>query len=205
MSAKSSSESRLAKRVQQGDERALEQLYERNVDGLYAFVFYRVGRDSAAAEEVVQDTFVTAIERLADFDEERGSFRAWLCVLSRNIIRRHLRASDATRARDIEAMFDRIDSTLTELVAALDGAPLSDELIARRQTRDLVAVTVANLPDRYRSVLERKYVGGATLEELSAELAMSTEAVKSLLARARRAFRATFITLSRELAMETQS
>jgi RNA polymerase sigma-70 factor (ECF subfamily) len=193
----------LARRTARGDERALEALYERSVDGLYAFVLYRVGRDRAIAEDVVQETFVAAIGRLGDYDPDRGSFRAWLCMLSRNVIRSHLRGRAG--ARELEAMFCRIDTTLAELLAALDGAPLSDELIAREQTREMVAMTIANLQDRHRTILERKYVAGLSLEELAGELGVSVDAAKSLLARARRAFRATFVTLSRELAQETPS
>ncbi len=190
--------------VQTGNERALETLYERHVDGLYAFVFFRVGQNRVLAEDVVQDTFMRALDRLDAFDARRGGFRGWLCLLSRNAIRKHLRrARDVTSSIRLDEMFSRVDDTLSELLAALDGAPLSDELIAREQTREMVAMTVANLPDNYREVLERKYVGGASLAELAEELSISSAAVKSLLARARRAFRATFLTLSRELAQES--
>jgi RNA polymerase sigma-70 factor, ECF subfamily len=196
----------LARRTARGEEQALEALYERCVDGLYAFVFYRVGRDRSIAEDVVQETFLAALGRIADYDAGRGSFRAWLCVLSRNVIRKHLRERAAvSQGRELQAMFCRIDSTLAELLAALDGAPLSDELVAREQTREMVAMTIANLPDRHRTILERKYVAGKSLDELAGELGISVEAAKSLLARARRAFRATFVTLSRELAEETAS
>jgi DNA-directed RNA polymerase specialized sigma24 family protein len=49
-------------------------------------------------------------------------------------------------------------------------------------------------------VLERKYLDGATLEQIASEIAATEEAAKSLLARARRAFRETFQTLSRSFA-----
>ena len=101
-------------------------------------------------------------------------------------------------------MWNHIDSTLAELFSALDGGPLSDEMIAREETRELVSMTVANLPERYRSVLERKYVAGESLDELARDLAVTPDAVKSLLARARRAFRATFHTLSQAMVLEAR-
>jgi RNA polymerase sigma-70 factor, ECF subfamily len=188
----------LVRRVIGRDATAVEELYEAHVDGLYAFVFYRVGRDAAMAEDVVQETFMAALGRLDEYDAARGALRGWLCTLSRNIIRRHL--AHHPRTRELDARWQRIDATLGELFAALDGAPLSDELVARQETRDLVSMTVANLPEHYRSVLEQKYVGGRTLEEMAGELELSVDAIKSLLARARRAFRETFSTLSREVA-----
>ncbi|RLB62604.1 MAG: hypothetical protein DRI90_08710 [Deltaproteobacteria bacterium] len=193
----------LLRRAATGNDDALEQFYERNVDGLYAFVFYRVGRDRTVAEDVVQDTFLQALERLDDYDATRGSCRAWLCTLSRNVIRRHLK--HLPRMAELNGMYDQIDETLAQLFAALDGAPLADEVIARQETSDLVSMTVANLPDQYRNVLERKYLGGATMDELASDLAVSPAAAKSLLARARRAFRETFRALSRALVLEVRS
>ncbi len=141
----------LLRRLAAGQDDALETFYEDNVDGLYAFVFYRVGRNQTVAEDVVQETFLRALERLEDYDATRGSCRAWLCTLSRNVIRRHLKP--LPRMAELNEMYVRIDDTLAELFAALDGAPLADEVIARQETSDLVNMTVANLPDPYQLVL----------------------------------------------------
>jgi RNA polymerase sigma-70 factor (ECF subfamily) len=177
-----------------GDTAALERLYGAHVDGLYAFVFYRVGRDPVLAEDVVQETFLGALDHADDFDASRGSMRAWLCSRSRNVVRKHLRAH--RRADELLRTWDRIDATLTQVFAALDRSPLSDEVLAREETRDLVNMTIANLPERYRDALQRKYVHGESLHDLAGRLACSEDAAKSLLARARRAFRETFLTLN---------
>jgi len=62
-----------------------------------------------------------------------------------------------------------------------------------------VHMAVAHLPEQYRNALTRKYVDGESLESLAGELGLSVDATKSLLARARRAFRDTFATLSANL------
>ena len=67
-----------------------------------------------------------------------------------------------------------------------------DELIAREETRALVNLTIAELPQSYQSVLKRKYISGRSVGQLSKELNLSNEATKSLLARARRAFKRKF-------------
>src|SRR5690242_10129249 len=79
-----------------GDRDATGRFYDAHVDGLYAFVFYRVGRDQALAEDVVQETFTIALSREADYDASRGSIGSWLTVLLRNVIRDHLRAHRRT-------------------------------------------------------------------------------------------------------------
>lgn len=193
---------RLLARAAAGNERALEELYDAHVDRLYAFVFYRVGRDPALAEDVVQETFASALARIDVFDPERGSVMSWLHSLSRNVIRDHLRAH--RRSDELIARWERIDQSLAQIFTALDQTPLSDEIVARAETRDMVGMTIANLPDNYRDVLHRKYVQGLSLADLAGELGMSKDAVKSLLARARRAFKETFSALTREMA-EVQS
>lgn len=97
-------------------------------------------------------------------------------------------------------MWDRIDKTLAQIFASLDQAPLSDEILAREETRDLVNMTIAHLPEHYRSALERHYIAGESLSALGERLKVSEEAAKSLLARARRAFREVFVTLSQAMA-----
>jgi RNA polymerase sigma-70 factor (ECF subfamily) len=193
-----SDEESLLRRAARGDERALTEVYEANVDGLYAFVFYRVGRDVSLAEDVVQETFSKALEQLERYDARRGSIQSWLCTTSRNIIRDHLRAH--RRATELAAMWDRIDETLAQIFESLDRTPLSDEVIERAETRDLVNMTIANLPEKYRTALEWKYVEGDSLAAVAARLEMSEVAAKSLLARARRAFRETFSTLCQSMA-----
>jgi RNA polymerase sigma-70 factor (ECF subfamily) len=179
------------------DPQALRELYEREVDGLYAFVFFRVGRDPSLAEDVVQETFLTALDRMAQFDPQRGPVRSWLCQLSRNVARSQLRARNRT---EVLQMWDKIDGALLAMFERLDDEPIAQEALEREETRDLVHLTLGHLPGTYRAVLERKYVDGASLEEIARELEGTEEAAKSLLARARRAFRETFQTLSRSFA-----
>ena len=180
--------------AQDGDKVAIGRFYDAHVDGLYAFVFYRVGRDATLAEDVVQETFARALAKQDAYDPARGSVGSWLTVMSRNVIRDHLRAH--RRSEELQTTWERIDATLAQVFAAMAERPLPGEVLERAETRDLVHMAVANLPDQYRNALTRKYVDGESLETLASELGISIDATKSLLARARRAFRDTFATLS---------
>ncbi len=180
-----------------GDGDALTRLYDAHVDGLYAFVFHRVGRDQALAEDIVQETFTAALGRTQDYDGGRGSVASWLTTLSRNVIRDHLR--DHRRADQVVERWERIDISLAQLYDALERTPLPGDVLARAETRDLVTMTIAHLPENYRVALARKYVDDKSLEDLASELGLSVDAAKSLLARARRAFKETFSTLGHAL------
>ncbi len=180
-----------------GDRGAIARFYEAHVDGLYTFVFFRVGRDSSLAEDVVQETFAQALARRVEFDLARGTVAHWLTVLSRNVIRDHLRAH--RRTDELADAWERIDATLAQNFAAMAERPLPGEVLERAETRDLVHMAVANLPEQYRTALTRKYIDGDSVETLAATLGLSVDATKSLLARARRAFRDTFAALSTHL------
>jgi RNA polymerase sigma-70 factor (ECF subfamily) len=183
--------------ARRGDAGAIARFYDASVDGLYAFVYYRVGCDASLAEDVVQETFAIALSRRTEYDPARGSAGSWLIVLSRNVIRDHLRAE--RRSDELQAAWEAIDATLAQSFAAMAERPLAGDVLERAETRDLVHTAVANLPEQYRTALTRKYIDGESLEALAGELGISVDAAKSLLARARRAFRDTFATLSSQL------
>lgn len=180
--------------ARRGDRQAIARFYEAHVDGLYTFIYYRVGRDTALAEDCVQETFALALSKQAEYEPARGSVGSWLTVLSRNVIRDHLRAH--TRSDQLATQWERIDATLAQTFAAMAERPLPGEVLEREETRDLVHMAIANLPEQYRLALTRKYVDGESLETLAGEFGISVDATKSLLARARRAFRDTFATVS---------
>lgn len=180
-----------------GDRDALGRWYDAHVDGLYAFVFYRAGRDAGLAEDIVQETFTTALARVGEYDDGRGSIGSWLTTLSRNVIRDHLRSHQ--RADHVAERWDRIDASLAQIYDALARSPMPGDVLARAETRDLVNMTIAHLPETYRTALAGKYVDGKSLEVLASELGLSVDAAKSLLARARRAFKETFSTLGHAL------
>jgi RNA polymerase sigma-70 factor (ECF subfamily) len=185
-------EDRLLGRAAAGDRRALQRLYVLHVDSLHAFVYFKVGCNAALAEDAVQDTFLKALAEAASFDPARGSLRAWLLETSRNVIRGYLNRNQRLESLDIDSLADRLAHDLEG-----DAAPIAEELLVRREVQALVVATIERLPGRYRTLLELKYMAGASLEELASELTLSTEAVKSQLARARRAFRETFLAASR--------
>jgi RNA polymerase sigma-70 factor (ECF subfamily) len=182
----------LVGRMRRGDREALAEWFGRHADGVYGFAYYRVGRDADLAAEVTQETFARAMGRLGQFDTERGPMIAWLCTLSRNCIR------DALRARGREgqaAMWDSLDGSLQRIYDELDRTPLASDLLEAQETRDLVGSALTQLPEPYRRVLKAKYIDERSLEQIAGDQAVTVDAVKGLLKRARKAFKETFAAL----------
>jgi RNA polymerase sigma-70 factor (ECF subfamily) len=181
-------------RIRDGDPAALRTWFDDHVDAVYGFVFYRVGNNPQSAADVTQATFERALERLADFDPQRGSMAAWLRVTSRNLIRDHLNTS--RRHVPLQDLWARLDAVLESHYSEIDDRDLPAEVLARAETRELVSITLANLPSHYREVLDAKYLEEQSLEAIATSRGASIDSIKSLLRRARAAFKHTFQTLA---------
>ena len=181
-------------RIIRGDPAALTQWFEQNVDAVYAFVFYRVGNDCDLAADATQATFALALERLGDYDPQRGGMVTWLRVLSRNIVRDLL--AKHRKAVQLQTVWNNIDQSLKRIYERIDRELLPDAALERQETKELVSMTLANLPPHYREVLEAKYFDEQPLEAIARMREATIDSVKSMLHRARAAFRETFLTLA---------
>jgi RNA polymerase sigma-70 factor (ECF subfamily) len=190
------------KRALAGDADAVKKLPEAVLQPLYCFCFYRVGRNHHLCEEVVQETLLRALRDLDHYDPARAgnNIFPWLTGLARNEIHRTLAREKA--GISLEALWMKMDKELLNLYARLDSEPLADEVLLREETRELVNATMSQLPPHYREALEAKYVSGKSVRDLASLWHMTEKAAESLLTRARKAFRATFLTLSRNLGFE---
>ncbi len=183
-------------RALQGDAEAVRRLAQAKLEPLYRFCFYRVGSNVHLCEEVVQETLLRAIRQLDRYQPDRcdNDILGWLTGLARNVIRSVLARERA--AVSLEAMWVRMDEQLQAIFGRLESQPLTHEVLQREETRDLVNVTMSQLPPHYREALEQKYVTGRSVREIAGDRSVTEKSVESLLSRARRAFRDTFLALN---------
>jgi len=185
-----------------GKAEAVQRLADEALRPLYRFCLYRVGRNHHVCEEVVQETLLRAIRRLKQYDPKRsgGNVFPWLTGLARNEIRRAL--SRERSVADLERFWAKMDDQLLSLYAMLESEPFGRDLLVRDETREMVNATMAQLPPHYGQALETRYVLGKSVREVAGVLGTSVKAAESLLTRAREAFRATFLTLTKNLHAE---
>jgi RNA polymerase sigma factor (sigma-70 family) len=169
---------------------------------LFSFCFHRLARNRHLCEEVVQETLLRALRDLEQYQPDRAgnNIFPWLTGLARNEIHRVLRREKA--GVSLEALWARMDRELLAVFARLDSESFDDELVRREETRELVNATMSQLPPHYREALEAKYVNGQSVRVMAETRRTSEKAVESQLQRARKAFRATFLALSRNLRAE---
>ena len=140
--------------LQRGELRAIQAWFEQYADNVYAFVFYRVGKDESRAKDVVQETFLEAMKRISVFDPERGSMMAWLTTLSRNHITRAMREAGLLAANKQR---QQINYELHRIYEQIAHEPIPPEVLSRQETRDLVNETLGTMPGNYRKVLTLYY------------------------------------------------
>ncbi|NUR58732.1 MAG: sigma-70 family RNA polymerase sigma factor, partial [Catenulispora sp.] len=78
--------------VASADADRLRSLYADHAGPLLGYVLKLTNGDRGQAEDVVQETFLRAWQHAEAFEPDRGSPRAWLCTVARNIVVDHARA-----------------------------------------------------------------------------------------------------------------
>ena len=177
----------LARRILGGDEAAFRDLFDRFFPRLYRFALARVGGDPDTAQDIVQQTFCNAIERLHSYRGEAALY-TWFCQICRNVVMDHYRSKGRGAARVVLLEDQPNARAILESLAA----PATDQPDAgawREQVHRIVEVTLDALPGRYGDVLEWKYIDGLSVKEIANRLDLGSKAAESLLTRARESFR----------------
>lgn len=187
------SEAALRRRILAGESGAAAELLDEHLTPVYQFVHFRIGRDRGLVEDVVQDTFLTALQSLGSWDGRSG-LRGWLVGIARNKIR------EARRRRapvPIEDVLAEADADIDAILADVAREPLPDHVLERRETSELVGAALSSLPAEYQRALLDKYVEGRSTSDIARATGRSAKAAESLLTRSRTAFARVFELLAR--------
>ena len=165
----------LIHRAQRGDQAAFEALYRRHAGRVYGLCL-RLTADAAEAEELAQDAFVRAWERLASFRGE-SAFSSWLYRLTVNVVFLHRRAA----RRRWRRVFTTDDPEAHERPAAREESEPGAALDLER--------AVAALPPGAREVFVLHDVEGYRHEDIARLSGIAVGTSKAQLFRARRLLR----------------
>jgi RNA polymerase sigma-70 factor (ECF subfamily) len=163
----------LVERAQTGDSRAFEALYRRLVGRIYALCL-RMARDAQRAEELTQDVFVRAWERLGSFRGE-SKFTTWLHRLAVNVVLQDGRTKGRRESRE-ESVAD-------------PGEYLGRVREEFPGTRMDLEKAIAGLPAGARRVVVLRDVYGYRYEEIARMQGVALGTVKAQIHRARKLIR----------------
>lgn len=168
-------EQQLVARVRAGDVDAYDTLVRRYLERALA-IARRVLGNPIDAEDLVQDAFLRALDRISTFDPARQRFAPWFFRLLINT------GLNTRRSRAVRA-------TEPELLDARSSDAMPDELLERREIRDRFAAAVAKLPPRQQTIVTLYEVDGLSAAEIAQSLDIAPETVRWHLHEARRALR----------------
>ena len=141
----------LLDRLRHGDEAAMTALYERYSRIVYS-VALRVLRDTAAAEDVLQEIFMQVWRSPGSFLETRGSLGGWLAVVARN--------------RSIDTLRRRRPTDQVEEIALASPYNLAEEA-ERNNLMERARAAIVHLPAEQRKTLEMAFFDGLTHTEIA--------------------------------------
>jgi RNA polymerase sigma-70 factor (ECF subfamily) len=180
----------LVERARQRDMAAFEKLVLRYRSKIYGLAL-RMMKDAGEAEELMQETFLSAWQNLPRFRGE-SAFSSWLYRICANfaLMRLRRRKFEAPPQAEEQLPEPRFDSEGTLLATpSYDWSRGTEEKALDRELRNAIETATSKLPVDYRTVFLLKDVEGLSYEEIAEATESSVPAVKSRLHRARLALR----------------
>ncbi|MFA5975251.1 MAG: sigma-70 family RNA polymerase sigma factor [Elusimicrobiota bacterium] len=178
-------ESELIRRSQAGDREAFAELIRWYGDPIFRLARQVCAQAPAEADGVHQDTFVTALEKIQQF-QNRSQLGTWLYRIAANLCLMRLRSKHRSAAVSLDASLQDSDQGPASFQDHLkDPAPDPVAAAKRRELQEAVIHALEALPADYRLVVTLRDIQGLSTEETAVQLQLSEAAVKSRLHRGR--------------------
>jgi RNA polymerase sigma-70 factor (ECF subfamily) len=171
----------LVRRVQQGEREAFRPLVDRHSRLVFQIVNKYVDRDDDA-EELAQQIFVKAYERIDSFDE-RSKFSTWLYTLARNHCLDY-----AKNIRRQNQTFSQMDESSVDALTRDHRQP--DDDLERKQWAELLQRGLDAIKQEYAEAFVMKYRDQMSYQAMATQLDVSVSALKVRVHRAKKQLRA---------------
>jgi len=175
----------LLKRLQAGDEPALNELSDAYRFKIYQLAF-RYLRNKEDAEEVAQDVLYKVYRNIGSFRGD-AALSSWIYRITFNAAMSRLRTVRyrSTQDEDRRAVTPAGDEPIAAARDVADLSDMADERILRSQLRRRVFRAILALPAIYRAPVMLRDIQGMSTEEASAMLHVKDQTLKSRLHRGR--------------------
>jgi RNA polymerase sigma-70 factor (ECF subfamily) len=169
----------LAERLKRREPQAMADLYDRY--GRLAFtLIYRIVKNVAVAEDLVQETFLRVWNRAHAFDHERGALGPWVLTVARNRAIDYLRSVDGRMAQNA---FEVESTEHPSLFTEMESDIVNSDRARRLKT------AFGKLNPNQRLVIELAYYEGLSQSEMADRMKQPLGTVKTWVRSALRALR----------------
>ena len=170
--------------VLSGNDTAFDILVEKYQNSVHALVWRKIG-DFHYAEEITQDTFLLAYQKLSTL-RNPSKFSGWLYVIANRLCVNWLRKQKP--AKQLQSLEDTPIEEVAEAIYTIYESE-QREIEATEHRFEIVKKLLEKLPDGERTVVTLHYLGEMTIKEISTFLEVSVETIKLRLYRARKRLR----------------
>lgn len=161
-----------------------KEIYETNFNYVYSFVFLRLAANKEATEDIVQETFISAMKGFASY-KGTSSYKTWLCGIAKNKIlnyyRNNIQKESFACAEELDYVEDKQDIEL---------------MVMNLETRKVILETLNNLKPIYMYVLILKYIDNYSVNDIAKNLCKTPKSIDGLLQRSKVSFKKEFIKIS---------
>lgn len=162
----------IVENAKKGSEEAWAMLFKANIKPVYSFCLQlAVGRDSNA-QDITQQTFITAAKKIHTFDPRKGTFRQWLFGIAKNSYRKYVTQNPVLLSCSGEQP--------SEIPAEQSNAFSENRVVLE---------ALAQLPAHHRTILEDKYFNNKSMDQLAKDHNVTINAIGLRLSRAREKFK----------------
>ena len=155
-------------RASQGDRDAFGLLYERYIDRIFNYVYYRTG-NLHDAEDLTARVFQRAMNHIQNYTDRGVPFSAWLYRIAHNLVANWHR--DRSRRQEIP---------INDVPVLPSKGDHPERNLVRSQEQDALLRFIRRLPDERQNLLILKFVENMSNAEIGAIMGRSEGAVKSL-------------------------
>jgi RNA polymerase sigma-70 factor (ECF subfamily) len=167
--------------ARRGDGEAWQTLHARYLPAVWRQAYAQVA-DVHAAEDITSETMLAMLRGIDRIDAEAPKIAGWLAAVVRFKVADYQRTAIRAREKLSLAAASGMDGAATSPSAPLEVA----------ETREAVLSVLRQLGERYRIVLEWKYIDSLGVRQIAERLGETEKAVEAVLYRARREFRRLF-------------
>ena len=155
-----------------GDTDAFGTLYDRYVDLVYRYIYFRVG-SHPLAEDLTSETFLRALRRIADFTWQGRDFGAWLVTIARNLVADHFKSSRF-----------RLEVTTGEMLDANEVEASPEDCVLESLSNAALLDAVRRLNPQQQECVVLRFLHGLSLAETALIMGKKSGAIKALQFRA---------------------
>jgi len=150
---------------------AFDNLLTRHMNGLYS-VAYRMRMSQSDAEDVIQEVMMKVWQRADSWREGGASVRTWMFTITHNVCIDFKRKNKRPHLELIEEPKDK--------------SPSAEEMVAEKETGEIVAESISELPDNQKAAVILTHYEKLSNAEVAQAMDTTVKAVESLLVRARK-------------------